>query len=85
MESTDCQALSASSINACCAIRVEIVHNSVVCCAVYLQGIKEHPWYVKELPLFLQMALDKMAHEQVQRRSHDEPGQKDVGVLYSTA
>lgn len=30
-----------------------------------LQGIKEHPWYVKELPQFLQGALDRMAQEQV--------------------
>jgi hypothetical protein len=30
-----------------------------------VQGIKEHPWYTKELPPFLQDALDTMAKEQV--------------------
>lgn len=45
-----------------------------ICVAVYLlsvvdsfhlQGIKEHPWYIKELPPFLQSALHSMAQEQV--------------------
>jgi hypothetical protein len=36
-------------------------------CCVWcgVQGIKSHPWYTKELPPFLQDALDGMAAEQV--------------------
>lgn len=33
-----------------------------------MQGIKEHPWYKKELPPFLQNALDELAVEQVSKQ-----------------
>lgn len=50
----------------CCAVLCALVLRALLLCVPpHLQGIKAHPWYTKELPPFLQAALDDMAAEQV--------------------